>query len=347
VKRFAGTILWLCAMTASAQNYKAEQISDHGVSIVRLNDAANDVEVSIAPSVGNNAYEMKVHGKNILYFPHADAGEFQKRPRLGGIPFLAPWADLLNEPAFWANGKKYVFNMTLGNVRGNMPSHGLLVYSPLWRVTEVAADARSAHVTSRLEFWKHPDLMAQWPFAHEYEVTYSLADGELEVKTTVTNLSAEAMPLVLGYHSFFRIPDIPRDEWVARYPARVHVIAGEHNIPTGEMRPLDLPNPLPLQGRTLDDGFTDLERDADGRAHFSIESGGKTVETLFGPKYTVATIWLPNAPDGKPREFICFEPLTTIISGLNLAHEGKYPAVQTVPAGGKWMESFWIRARGL
>ena len=34
--------------------------------------------------------------------------------------------------------------------------------------------------------------MAQWPFAHEYEMTYSLADGVLEVKTTVTNLSAEA-----------------------------------------------------------------------------------------------------------------------------------------------------------
>ena len=74
---------------------------------------------------------MKVHGKNILYFPFADVGEFQKRPQLSGIPFLAPWADLLNEQAFWANGKKYTFNMELGNVRGNMPSHGLLVNSPL------------------------------------------------------------------------------------------------------------------------------------------------------------------------------------------------------------------------
>ena len=334
-------------MTSLAQNYTAEQISDHGVPIVRLSDRSQGVEVSMVPSIGNLVYEMKVHGKNILYFPSADIGEFQKRPRLCGIPFLAPWADLLNEPAFWANGKKYLFNMGLGNVRGNMPIHGLLIHSPFWHVTEVAADARSAHVTSRLEFWKYPDLAAQWPFAHEYEMTYRLADGMLEVKTTVTNLSAEAMPLVLGYHSFFQIPDIPRDEWVAHYPARVHVILDEHNIPTGEMRPLDLPNPLPLRGRTLDDGFTDLERDADGRAHFSIESGGKTVETLFGPKYTVATIWLPSGPGGQPREFICFEPLATIISGVNLAHEGKYPGLQTVLAGGKWTESFWIRASGI
>jgi aldose 1-epimerase len=346
LERTAGAVLVL-SMTSLAQDYKAEQIVDHGVPIVRLSDAEHGVEVSIAPGIGNRAYEMKVHGKNILHFPFADVGEFQKRPRLCGIPFLAPWADLLNEPGFWANGKKYLFNMGLGNVRGNMPIHGFLVASPLWSVTEVAADARSAHVTSRLEFWKYPDLMAQWPFAQEYEMTYSLAGGELEVKTTIVNLSAEAMPVAIGYHSFFQIPDIPRDEWLARYPARIHVIPGEHNIPTGEMRPLDVPNPLPLRGRTLDDGFTDLERDADGRAHFSIESGGKKVETLLGPKYPVATVWLPNAPGGQPREFICFEPLTTIINGVNLAHEGKWSGLQTLGPGEKWTESFWVRASGI
>ena len=186
LQRTAGALL-LLSMTSLAQNYKAEQVVDHGVSIVRLSDAAHGVEVSVAPGIGNRAYEMKVHGKNILYFPFADAGEFQKRPIMCGIPFLAPWADLLNEPDFWANGKKYLFNMELGNVRGNMPIHGLLVTSPLWRVTEVTADGRSARVSSRLEFWKYPDLMAQWPFAHEYEMTYSLADGALEVKTTISN----------------------------------------------------------------------------------------------------------------------------------------------------------------
>jgi aldose 1-epimerase len=266
---------------------------------------------------------------------------------LGGIPFLAPWADLLDEQAFAANGKRYGFNMSLGNVRGERPIHGLLANSPLWEVTEVKADSHSAHVTSRLEFWKYPDLMAQWRFAQEYEMTYRLAGGVLEVKTTITNRSADPMPVVIGYHSFYRIPDIPRDEWVAHLAARKHVIADEHQIPTGEMRPLDIPNPLPLDGQTLDDGFTDMARDTEGRAHFSIEAGGKTVETLFGPKYRVATIWLPAPPPGETREFICFEPLAAIIDGVNLAPKGKYSELQTVPAGGTWTESFWVRASGI
>lgn len=275
---------------------------------------------------------MKVRGQNILYHP-ANLAE------MGGIPFLAPWADLLDEPAFWANDKRYPFNMDLGNVRGERPIHGLLTDSPFWQVTDIAANDNSARVSSRLEFWKYPDLMAQWPFAHEYKITHTLADGVLEVKTTITNLSTGLMPVAIGFHPYFQIPGVPRDEWVAHLPTRTHVIADENQIPTGEMRRLDIPNPFSLRGRTLDDGFTDLDRDGDGRAHFSIEAGGQTIEILFGPKYRVATIYLPDSQD-----FICIEPLTAIISGINLAHRGKYSDLQTVPGGSQWSESFWIRA---
>jgi aldose 1-epimerase len=326
--------------------YRAEKTSSQGVPVIRLIDSAHAVGVSILPSLGNRAYQMTVCGNNILYYPPEDLSEHVRNPSLGGIPFLAPWADLLDEPAFWANGKKYAFNMSLGNVQGERPIHGLLTATPLWKVTELAADERSAHVSSRLEFWRHPDLMAQWPFAHEYEITYRLAGGVLEVKTTITNLSTDPMPVAIGFHPYYQIPGIPRDEWVAHLPARIHVMADEHQIPTGEMRTMDLPNPLPLRGLTLDDGFTDLERDAEGRAHFWIEAGGKTVETLFGHKYGVATIYLPAPTPEDTREFICIEPLTAIISGVNLARQGKYSGLQTLPAGGEWVESFWICASG-
>ena len=83
--RGAAEILTLCtlllATTSFAQNYKAEKTSDHGVPIVRLSDAANGVEISVLPSVGNLLYSMKVHGKNILYFPFDDLSEFVKKPK--------------------------------------------------------------------------------------------------------------------------------------------------------------------------------------------------------------------------------------------------------------------------
>ena len=325
----------LATASSPAQPYTARQTEDHGIAIVRLSDAAHGVEVSIVPSIGNLAYEMKVHGHNILHFPYADVAEFARRPGLCAIPLLAPWANRMTEQGFWANGKKYAFNLGLGNVRGALPIHGLLVNSPLWHVTEVAADAHSARVTSRLEFWKDPDLMAQWPFAHEYEMTYSLAEGVLEVRLTViepqlaspcrwwwASIRTTAFPIFRatnGWRTFRRA-----SEW---WPT-------SGCIPTGEFKPMDLPSPLPLKGRTLDDGFIDLERDSSGRAHFSIEAAGRTVEAMFGPKYPVAVVWEPAFAGGPAHDFICFEPMTAITSGVNLAHEGKYGRCKPSPPAG-------------
>lgn len=335
------------SLTMLAEPYTAVETTDHGVPVVRLTDTEHGVEVSIVPSIGNMAYEMKVHGQNILYFPSTDLSEFLQKPSRAGIPFLAPWGNRLDQQAFWANGKKYAFDMGLGNVSGATPIHGLISFSPFWRVTEVKADGRSAHVTSKFEFWKHPELMKQWPFAHEYEMTYTLADGELQVRIAVSNLSTEPMPLQIGFHPYFRIPGVPRNEWVGGIPAKLRVVTDPRLIPTGQFRPMDLTDPFLLENRTLDDGFVDLNREADGRARFYIESSGKTVEVLFGQKWQAAVVWEPNDAKGHPQPFICFEPMSGITNAINLYQEGKYPDLQSVPAGGKWSESFWVRTSGL
>jgi aldose 1-epimerase len=126
-------LLLALSLVAFGQDYTAERTTDHGIPVVRLADPMNGVEVAIVPSVGNTAYELSVHGKNILYFPYADVAEFQKNPQLSGIPFLAPWANRLNEQAFWANGKKYAFDMELGTCEGPRRSTGCFRVRPTGR----------------------------------------------------------------------------------------------------------------------------------------------------------------------------------------------------------------------
>jgi aldose 1-epimerase len=330
---------------ATAQNYTAAKTTDHGVDIVRLTDKAAGVEVNIAPSIGNRAYEMKVHGGNILFLGAADVAQLKEHPGLSGIPFLAPWANRMADNGFWANGKKYAFNSTLGSVRvapTGIAMHGMLSTSPEWEVTAVKSDKNAAWVTSRFEFWKYPELMANWPFAHEYEMTYKLSHGALEVITTVVNKSAEPMPLAIGYHPYYNLPGVARDEAVAHIPAKTAVVTDERLVATGEMKPMDLPDPTPLKGRTLDNGFTDLIRDAQGHAVFSVEGAGKKIEVTYGPKWQVAVVWEPAR-----QNFICFEPMAGITNGVNLAHDGKYPAQQVLAPGATWTESFWIKTSGM
>ena len=107
-----------------------------------------DITVSVMTSV-SNAYEMVVKGQNVIRMPFATVDDFRARPGLNGIPLLAPFANRLDEQAFYANGKKYNFDMELGNVRGTIPIHGFLSGAKDWKLVEAKADGKSAWVTSR------------------------------------------------------------------------------------------------------------------------------------------------------------------------------------------------------
>jgi aldose 1-epimerase len=323
--------------------YSAEQLLDHGIPAIRLADADHGIEVSIVPSIGNRAWEMSVRGANILYFPFDSPAALKGNKSLNGVPFLAPWANRMPE-GFHANGKHYSFNAGSDSIRldqNGIPIHGLLTSSPFWEVTGTAADDASAHVTSRLEFWRHPDLMANWPFAHDYQMTYRLAGGVLEVKVTLRNLSSDPMPVALGFHPYFQLPGVRMEDSVAHIPVQRHVETDSRLVATGETTPVAFTGPVSLKDHKFDDGFTDLIRDANGRAVFSVEGGGKKIEVGFGPRYQVGVVY---APPGQ--NFICFEPMTAITNGVNLAYECKYPELQTVAPGAEWQESFWIHPQG-
>jgi len=123
----------LAAAPAYAQRYSAVQQGD----IVTLTDRGSDTVVSVVPSVGNIAFEMKVTGINVLQWPYASVEDFKARPGLSAIPFLAPWANRLDEQAFYANGKRYAFDMQLGNVTGAIPIHGFMSRTDQWQVIEM------------------------------------------------------------------------------------------------------------------------------------------------------------------------------------------------------------------
>ena len=46
------------------------------------------------------------------------------------------------------------------------------------------------------------------------------------------------------------------------------------------------------------------------------------------------------------RGFIAFEPMVGITDSMNLAHKGLYKELQSIPPGGTWQESFWLRPTG-
>ena len=161
------------------------------------------------------------------------------------------------------------------------------------------------------------------------------------METALENHSTEPMPVGVGYHPYFQVHDAPRDQWKVHIAARDRLTLSPLLIPTGERTPVTLADPLPLEGTQLDDVFGGLVRGAEGRAEFSVQGKNEKVSVIYGPKYTVAVIYAPRG-----RGFICFEPMSAVTNGFNLAHAGLYKELHSVPAGGSWRESFWIATNG-
>lgn len=382
-------VLAIPGLASAAQaRYSARTNGD----VVQLRDTRTDTVVSVLTPV-SNAYEMVVRGHNVIRMTIRSVDEMRTRPNLNGVPLMSPFANRLDDTAFWANGRKYNFDTEMGNIRSPIPIHGYLNMANDWKVVEARADATGAWVTSKLDFYRNPQYMAQFPFAHTLTMTYKLADGVLEVRTRVDNLANEPMPLSIGFHPYFQLTDSNRDEWTLSVPAQTHWLLDSRNIPTGATEPAanfwggDV-TAIPLSrfsGRRIDDIFTDLPRDAQGRATVSMKGVRQSVSVIIGPKYKTMLVYstaapppppaapVPGAPPPPPpppvpppvsvgppipfsatagepappeRGFVAFEPMVAITNAMNAAQAGTYKDLQSIAPGASWEESFWIKPAG-
>ena len=331
-------------MPANA-TYEARLAQIDGVEVVKLSGPSG-VWVSIAPRLGNNAFEFVVNGKNSFWFPYSSVGDFAAAPDLCGNPFLAPWANRLDEDAFYAGGIRYELNRGLDNYlrdQDGQPIHGLLLFADEWEVAEVRAGAESASVTSRLDFSRYPRLMAQFPFAHCIAMTYRLSGTSLHVRTVVENTGAEPMPVSVGFHPYFQLHDSARDSWNVRIAARSVWDLNERFTPSGTQSPIESNLPidgeLPLRGQFLYHVFGDLERDRDGWARFRVRGARERLSVAYGPGYSTAVVY---APTGEGQSFICFEPMSGITNAFNLAHRGRYKELPEIRPGGSWQGTYRI-----
>ena len=360
----AGCLLLAPALAAAPPTVQARYTATTRGDIVELRDTREDIVVSVLTPT-SNAYEMVVKGHHVIRRTFASLDALRANPGLNGVPLLWPYANRLDEQAFYANGTKYSFDTGLGNTgRGAIPIHGYLTNTKAWKVVEAKADAAGAWVTSRLEFYRYPRYMKQFPFAHVLTMTYRLADGALEVRTSLENLSTEPMPVTIGFHPYFQLTDSPKDDWTLAVRARTHWLLNASTIPTGETQPIAalLPDPHNVSVKefpALDDVFTDLERDADGRATITLKGRKQELDVIVGPNYRTALVLtrtgggrrggpppaggqaLPPTP-----ESVAIEPMAGVSNAMNLAERGLYKELQSVPPGGTWAESFWIRPRG-
>jgi aldose 1-epimerase len=268
------------------------------------------------PSVGMVGRSWVVDGVELL----GQRGGLDKYRRTGstfGVPLLYPWANRLDRD---------IDSPLVRRDPNGLPIHGVLAASPYWQVLQ--HDAERVH--ARLDFGAHPEYLEVFPCPHVLEVDVHIEPRAQTIATRVRPTADVAVPLAFGWHPYLQLPGVPRQEWDLTLPLHEHLVLDDRKLPTGQVQPVEYPDPLRLDDRDFDDGYAGV---ADGTT-FAVAGGGRRVEVEFVRGYPYAQVF---APPGE--EVVCFEPMAAPTNALETGQ-----GLREVAPGDSFEAVFTLRA---
>ncbi|MEA2298818.1 MAG: aldose 1-epimerase [Solirubrobacteraceae bacterium] len=222
-----------------------------------------------------------------------------------GAP-LIPWPNRLADGRYRFDGADH--QVALTEPAKHNAIHGFLRWRP-WRALERGPDR--VVVGTRL----YP--LSGYPFTLELSILYQLGPGGLEVSTTAANLGDRAAPYGCGQHPYLSPGAGLIDACRLEVPAATRITTDEERqLPTGtepvEGTPYDFRSPRPIGSQPIDFAFTDLHRDADGRAVTRLcAPDGRTAELWVDEHYPIFEIFTGDTlSPTRRRRGLGVEPMT-------------------------------------
>lgn len=271
---------------------------------VTLRDPSSSLSATYVPAAGMICTSLADDGVEFLG-QRRGLDAYVTNGKTMGIPILYPWANRLSASTYGVDGAVVSLTVGTGGVRADehgAPIHGVLAAYPGWLVTARTDNALAA----ALDYGGRPGLLASFPFPHVLTQEITLADRTLTIETTVMPTTAASVPLCFGYHPYFQIPGVPREEWILAAPSMRRLPVDDRGLPTGESE--DWAGATgPLKDVAYDDGFDNV---AEG-AVFTLEGGGRRIEVTFEKGYGAAQLFAPPSED-----LVAIEPMAAPTDAL-------------------------------
>lgn len=219
-----------------------------------------------------------------------------------GQPLL-PWPNRLADGKYTFNGETY--QLPIDEVSRGNATHGLTRWLN-WTLIEQHAE----RVVVGLVIHPRPG----YPFTLELRIEYTLDESGLGVRTRAHNIGAMPLPFGAGQHPYLAVGTETVDTAVLQLPAATRLeLDPERRLPTGRQSPAeDFGEPRAIGDMQIDDCFTDLRRESDGRARAVMSApGGSTVSVWLDQHYKYLQVFTGDtlAPR-KRRRGLAIEPMT-------------------------------------
>jgi aldose 1-epimerase len=203
-----------------------------------------------------------------------------------GAP-LIPWPNRLADGRYTWEGQEHQLGLTEPDKHNAI--HGLLRWRN-WSLLDRAGDQ------VRVGIVLHPT--DTWPFTLDVWIEYRLDDAGLTVETRARNIGDGACPYACGQHPYLSPgPGATVDDCTLELKAATRIDTdSERQLPTGtepvEGTEYDFRTGRRIGALEIDYAFTDLERDADGRAWVRLGCpDGRTLELWSDAAYPVSEIY--------------------------------------------------------
>jgi aldose 1-epimerase len=271
---------------------------------VILRDPSSSLSATYVPAAGMICTSLADDGVEFLG-QRRGLDAYVTNGKTMGIPILYPWANRLSASTYGVDGAVVSLTVGTGGVRADehgAPIHGVLAAYPGWLVTDRSDSALAA----ALDFGGRPQLLASFPFPHVLTQQITLADRTLTIETTVMPTTAAPVPLCFGYHPYFQIPGVPRDQWTLTTPGMRRLPVDQWGLPTGESEDWT-GGTGPLKNVTYDDGFDNVPEGA----VFRLDGGGRRIEVTFEKGYGAAQLFAPPSED-----LVAIEPMAAPTDAL-------------------------------
>ena len=222
-----------------------------------------------------------------------------------GAP-LIPWPNRLADGKYSFDGVDHQVDLTEPEKHNAI--HGFL----RWRSWN-AVDRGPDFVTMAIRL--HP--MSGYPFTLDVSARYQLGDDGLTVTTTATNSGDAALPYAHGQHPYLSPGDAVLDDCTLQLQADTRIDTdADRQLPTGlesvAGTPYDFREARKIGDVQIDYAFTDLTRDADGRAWIRLTGRDeKTAAQWVDEHYPIIQVYTADTLEAdRRRRGLGAEPMT-------------------------------------